>query len=272
MIALSALTLFACLAPAQSPGDAPIQGRPTQLVESGFKDADGSLLLLLSEQNPDPRLRGPVWLHGPAASRKPLRLARYAAGGDAHPAAGRASFDFYEPRLEGELGTLKVDGAAASAACGKKTVALAPLPPAEAQAAADMLDPETVSSPHIERPRRLLETQDGQRAFVLLDDLDHPFAPVRSLYLLERDGDRWTSKEMAVHHAHERGHDTLYELEDGGALIDRFGQDPPTFQDAMETVPLRPAPAQWKELERRGLSKAQVTGVTFTPCDAAVKP
>ena len=62
MIALSALPLLACLASAQSPGGA-VRGRPTQLAESGFRDADGNMLLLLSEANPDSRLRGPLWLH-----------------------------------------------------------------------------------------------------------------------------------------------------------------------------------------------------------------
>jgi hypothetical protein len=268
MIALSALPLLACLASAQSPGDA-VRGRPTQLAESGFRDADGNLLLLLSEENPDSRLRGPLWLHGKTLQR----LARYPGGAEPHPAPGKAALDFYEPRLDGELGTLAIDGPSAKTVCGKKTAALTALTPDQAQAAADMLDPELVTMPHIERPRRLLETQDGERAFLLVDDLDHPFASQHSLFVLERgDSDRWTIKETPVHHIHERQGDKVYELEDGANLVDRFGSEPATWQDAMGTTPLKPSPATWKELERRGVSKAQLTGVTFTPCDSALKP
>lgn len=268
--ALCALTLLLPAAPAraQASGDplAPpaAEPRPVSLVEAAFRDDDGDTLMLLSD--------GPLWLR----AKQAFRLEPYSGGLTSHPQPGRARFDFVDPRLPGQMGTLTVEPGRATVACGGKVEALVPLNAADVEGIVEMLDPDKVTRPHYGAPRRLLESPGKELAFLTLGDDD---SLERRLYRVDCDGERCSVKRLESSQAPgEEGVDAAQVRERrggplAGTLVDARDSGKASFWEEALTgsrMPLKAAPATWTELQALGVRQSEVLGRLSTPCDCVL--
>lgn len=238
--------------------------RPVSVVEAAYRDDDGDILMLLSD--------GPLWVR----RKQPFRLEPYSGGVVSHPAPGRERFDFVDPRLPGQLGTLRIEPGAATAACGAKTEALKPLAAAEIADIVSFMDSDKVMRPHYGMPKRLLESPGRELAFLTLGDDD---SLERRLFRIDCDGDKCAVKEHDSRGIPgDAGVDTLQVLEKrggpiAGTLIDaRDSGKASTWTEALtgSGMPLKAVAATWAELEKLGVKQRDVLGSLSTPCDCAL--
>jgi hypothetical protein len=264
--ALSALLLLSGQAKAQNEGALPVPNpRPVSLVEAAFRDDDGDVLMLLSD--------GPLWIR----RKQPYRLEEYPGGVTAHPGPGRGRFDFVDPRLPGQLGTLRVEGSAATASCGEKTETLKPLAAAEISDIVDFMEPGKIIRPHYGAPKRLLVSPGKELAFLTLGD---DGSLERRLFRVDCDGERCAVKEQDSRpRPGDPGVETLEVRERrggplSGTLVDgRDSGKPSAWEEALtgSGLPLKAVPATWAELEKLGVKQADVLGELSTPCDCVAR-